>query len=59
MRGSPGGAYNDDKRDAIYAPLSSLFICFAFFLLFLLDSGIALESMTSSLFLTFSYSVTL
>jgi hypothetical protein len=39
--------------------LSSLFICFAFFLLFLLDSDIALEPKTSSLFLTFSYSVTL
>jgi hypothetical protein len=43
----------------IYAPLSSLFMCFSFFLLFLLDSNIALESKTSSLFLSFSCSASL
>jgi hypothetical protein len=59
MRRSPEEAYNDDKR-AIHASFShpSSFV-FTFILLFLLDSGIALESKTSSLFLTFSYSVTL
>lgn len=45
------------QESHICLPPPSLFICFALLFLFLLDGVIALESKTSSLFLSFSYSM--
>jgi hypothetical protein len=57
MRWSPEEAHKGDKREpSICFPPSSLFIWFAYLLLFLLDSVIALEAITFSLFHSFSYS---
>ena len=47
------------RETGICVPLSSLFVYFALLLLILFDGDLALESKTSSLFLTFSYSASL
>ena len=56
----PEGIHVTATKEPSYdSPLPSLFICFAFSLLFLLDSVIALEPRTSSLFCSFNYSIPL